>query len=80
MTIETGIRKYDAKKPGMAAKYRIDVQRWVDGLTRAGAAPGPMSREAYANSASYARENYATAIQGATGAYWAERFRAGIGR
>ena len=80
MTIETGVRKYDAKKAGMASKYRIDVERWVAGLTRAGAAPGPLSRASFANSAQYATANYQAGIQGVTGAYWAERFRAGISR
>ncbi len=80
MTVETGARKYDAKKAGMVQKYHIDPEAWNRGLTRAGAAPGPLAQQAYSGSASYATQNYQAAIQGVTGAYWAERFRAGIGR
>ena len=78
MTVETGIRKYDAKKAGMISKYRLDAPRWVQGLTRAGAPPGPLSQAAYSGASAYATANYQSAMTGATGAFWAERFRAGI--
>lgn len=80
MTVETGARKYDAKKSAMVAKYHLNPEAWVRGLTRAGAPPGPLAQAAYSGAGSYATPNYQAAIQAVSGAYWAERFRAGISR
>ena len=80
MTVEAGVRKYDAKKGGMVQKFHLDPEAWTRGLTRAGAAPGPIATQNYSGSAQYATQNYQAAMQAVTGAYWAERFRAGISR
>lgn len=75
MTIDVGVQKYDAKKAGMVANYHLDGQAWSDGLTAAGVTPGPTRRGAYDNSASYAKTNYSSKINGVTGAKWAAKFR-----
>jgi hypothetical protein len=80
LTYATGATKYESKKAGMVSKYRLDPDRYREGLSRAGQAPGPMTSAAYANSASYAVENYRAAMSAVTGAYWESRAKAGVAR
>jgi hypothetical protein len=80
MTVQVGIQKWQAKKAGMVANYRLDAGAWSAGLSAAGAPPGPTRQANYSGSESYAKANYSAKINQATGQKWADKFIAAMAK
>lgn len=83
-TMQSAQAKWEAKTQDAGSKWKAGLagaeQRWAAGLSAFGAAPGPLTSQAYsAGIARVSASEFQQSIAG-KGSKWAENFRRGISR
>lgn len=83
-TIDMGQRKWERKMANAGERWKAGTagatQRWAAGLQAAGAAPGPLTTQAYeAGLSATSASDFQASVSG-KGSKWAENFRRGISR
>ncbi len=82
--IQMGQAKWERKMANAGERWKAGLagatQRWAAGLSAAGAAPGPMTTQAYESGISgTSAADFQQSVSG-KGSKWAENFRRGISR
>jgi len=83
-SIASGQAKWEAKTANAGDKWKASLagaeSRWAQGLSEAGAPPGPLTTQAYSSGISrVSAQDFQASISG-KGSRWAENFRRGISR